>query len=282
MTGATKVMTQDVRKFRCPVRLTLLSSCLIFASLAVLAQNADSSADDSATENPGRARILAAIRGMGGLEALRNVRTLSILDSSRQYTPQGEIEVTSKVFLRGSRQIRQDVVSDFGPVSLIYNGEAAWQITGERTRKLKERDMILLRKRLSRLPHRLLPEALNGQRRVEVLDSSTASDSEMDEVLVTDNTGDWVRLTIAIRSGQIVKIAYVTVSPQGEAVEEEQRQSDFRRVGNLILPFRVVVWRNGVKIRESTIHHYSINEQMSPALFNPPPPPVVPLQHPPD
>lgn len=245
----------------------VVSFCLLVFFLSAPSQTSSSGERDTA-DTVGRELILSAIKGMGGLKPLRGLRTLSILSTSKQSTPQGDISLTTKVSVNQFRMLRQDTVSTFGSVAMLYDGNDAWQVTAEETQGLNEVTLRQLRKRLARSLGRLLLEAYDGRRTAELLTVKNSSE-ETDEILVVDAAGDRVVLTIARESGQVTRIAYETLTVTGEPVEEVELRSDFRPVGGLVLPFKIVTFRQGKKLRETTVHDYAFNEPMPASLFTP-------------
>lgn len=257
------------RKLAALLGICLCSVLLPGASVQSARQGSGNSEHPASKIPKGRRETLAAIRGMGGLQALRNVRSLSVLSSSKQPSPQGDFSVTTRVSTLGFRQLRQDVVSPFGEVSLVFDGRRAWQITKDDTRELSGNDLQQLRARLARSLALLLPEIHDGKRRVARVTPVGESEHEADELLITDGAGSRIRLTIARDTGYVLKVVYQTISVGGERVEEEELRSDFRPVGDLVLPFRLVVRRDGKTLKEISVHDYEINRRMPPSLFVP-------------
>lgn len=243
------------------------SFCLLVFCLSAYSQ-ASSSGERDTADAVGRELILSAIKGMGGLTPLRSLRTLSVLSTSKQTTPQGDISLTTKVSVKQFRMLRQDTVSTFGTVAMLYDGNDAWQVTAEETQGLNKNNLRQLRKRLARSLERLLLEAYDGRRTTEHLTVKNSS-GETDEILVVDAAGDRVVLTIARESGYVTQVTYETFSVTGEPVEEVERRSDFRLVDGLVLPFKIVTFRQGKKLRETTVHDYAFNEPMPASLFTP-------------
>lgn len=250
--------------------LPLTAACLALASLATGAsQDASTLRAGDAASVRASATLASAIKGMGGLENLRSVRNLSILSTARQIGPQGALPISSKVTFEGAGYFREDVVSSFGHLTLIYDGENAWRLSGGEKQPMTEQDLLLLRRRVSRLLPSLLVEASEGRRQVEFVRETGDGGALVGEILVTDAGGHGVTLSVERVTGRILQLAYQTTSLEGEAVREVEERSDFRPVHGMILPFRRVILREGRRIREVTIHDYSINDELPERLFDP-------------
>lgn len=214
----------------------------------------------------GRAVIQAALRGYGGWEALRGVRDLTTLSRVTQVTPQGEFTLTTKTFFQFFDKFRTDIVSPFGEFSMVWDGGAGWQKSPRGVGDMPGPLLESLRKRLARFVPLLLLEAGEGKRSVQHLDSKTEDGNEVDVVLVADQGGDQVQLTVEKKTGHVLREVYQTNAPTGP-VEEEQVFSDFRAVGGLTVPFKMLTLQNGQKASESTVDSYEVNAGLDPTLF---------------
>jgi outer membrane lipoprotein-sorting protein len=214
----------------------------------------------------GRDILQAAIRGLGGLEALEAVKNLSVLAEMTQLTPQGEMTLNTKSVLELPDKARTDMVTPFGAFTMVYDAGTGWLKTPQGVQDLPPAQMQDLRKAVARHPIVLLLEALKGDRRVQFLESATVEGREADAILVPDASGEGVALYVDRETGHILKRSYRVLSPQG-AVEQEQVFSDFRPVGSLTMPFKEVTYQNGEKAGERTVKTAEINVALEPGLF---------------
>ncbi|HXE74323.1 MAG TPA: insulinase family protein [Candidatus Xenobia bacterium] len=217
----------------------------------------------------GRQVLEAAIQARGGLEALKSVRDLAILSRLKQATPMGEQEFVSKRHLLLPDKFRQDVVTPFGEISLILNGEKAWQKSPRGSGPAPPQLVEQLRKELARELTLLLPQALEGGRTVQFAETTTLNDRRADVVVLTDAAGESTWLYVDAENGWILKMAFQGMSREGP-VQEERFYSDFRPVGGLILPFKVVALQNGQKTSEQTVSNLEVNINVDPTLFQAP------------
>ncbi len=219
----------------------------------------------------GRQVLESAIKGRGGLEALKAVRDISILARLTQSTPIGEQQFVSKRHLLLPDKFRQDVVTPFGGITLILNGESGWQKGPRGAGPAPPQLVQQLRKELARELTLLLPEALEGGRTMQFIESATVGDRPVDVIVLTDTGGDATWLYVDSENGQVLKMSFQGTSPREGPVQEERFYSDFRPVGNLVLPFKMVAWQNGQKSSEQTVVNLELNTGVDPGLFQPPP-----------
>lgn len=217
----------------------------------------------------GREVLANAVRGIGGVEALRGVRDLTVLSRGVQVTPQGELPRTTKLsWLVGEKKVRQDMVfGPFGQLTLVFDGERAWQTSLRGTQDFNAEQLAQLRRSLGRDLRSLLLEVLEGKRTVQYLESTTVSDSPVDVIQVTDADGDAVKLYVEKSTGRVLKKAFRGTSPFTGPVDEEQVYSDFRAVKGLTFPFKTVILQGSSKAREDAVESLEINVGLNPKLF---------------
>jgi predicted Zn-dependent peptidase len=220
-----------------------------------------------ASEAKARVVVEAAIRGMGGLDALQAIRDVSYLMQITQVTPQGELTLTSKASILLPDKFRQDVVAPFGEISLIYDGQRAWQKTVEGVEEMPSAQVENIRKRLARNLGILLLDAHAGHRALQFLETTVREGREVNSLLVTDARGDRVTVYVEQSTGRIVKESFQGHSPFAGPVQEEQIFSDFRSVGSITVPFKTLILQNGEKSSEATVVNYEVNTGLDPGLF---------------
>ncbi len=219
----------------------------------------------------GRQVLDAAIKGRGGLEAMKAVRDISVLARLMQATPIGEQQFTSKRHLVLPDKLRQDVVTPFGEITLILNGESGWQKNPRGAGPAPAALVEQLRTELGRELTLLLPAALEGGRTAQFLENSTVAERAVDVIVLTDAAGDSTWLYVDTENGQVLKMSFQGTSLREGPVQEERFYSDFRPVGNLVLPFKVIMLQNGQKSSEQTVTNLEVNTGVDPMLFQPPP-----------
>ena len=218
----------------------------------------------------GRQVLELAIKGRGGLEALKGVRDISVLSRLTQVTPMGEQQFTSKRHLLLPNKFRQDVITPFGEITLVLDGQSGWQKSPQGTGPAAPALVETLRKELAHELIVLLPETFEGRRTVQFVEGATVNDRPVAIIVVSDAAGEATWLYVDTETGQLLKMSFQTTSPRQGLVQEERLYSDFRPVGSLVLPFKVVVWQNGQKSSELTVVNVEVNAGVDPTLFQAP------------
>jgi len=217
----------------------------------------------------GHLLIEKAVTARGGLEALQGVRDVTILSRVKQETPAGSLDLTVKTYLVLPDKYRQDAVTPFGDISLILDGNSGWQKSPQGSRPAPPAFIESMRKNLARSIDRLLPDVLAGNRAAQFLETVALENRATDVVLVTDASGEAVRLFVDQETGYVVKQEYQSAGAEGP-VAEERIFSDFRIVKGLVLPHKTVVLQGGRQTSDAAVVNIEINSGVDPALFAPP------------
>ncbi|MFQ5662462.1 MAG: M16 family metallopeptidase [Terriglobia bacterium] len=215
----------------------------------------------------GKEVLRAAIEGMGGLEALQTLRGITVPVEMVQVTPRGELAITAKSFMQLPDRLRTDIISPFGTFSMVLDGKGGWMKTAQGVQDLPPAQSEALRKLMARNLQTLLLEAQTDERRVQFLETTRVNGSEVDAIVVLDSFGEAVKLYVEKGTGRVVKSALQTTSARLGPVEQEQLFSDFRPVGKLTLPFKIVTFHNRKKVNQRTVSSYEVNVSVDPALF---------------
>lgn len=215
----------------------------------------------------GREVLESAVRAAGGLDTLKGIRDVSVLFRLIQVSPQGERELSSKFVMIMPNKFRRDVVTSYGELTLVYDGQGGWQKGPQGTREAPPPLVELMEKIMARVPERMLAEAFEGKRAVQFLETAKVDGSEADVILVTDQAGDAVKLYVEKGTGRLLKQAYQGMVPGQGPVQEERLFSDYRPVSGLMVPFKIVTLQDGKKVQEQTVVNFELNKGVDPALF---------------
>jgi len=222
------------------------------------------------SEARGRKVLQAAIRGLGGLQALEDIKNVSVLMEMVRITPAGEMRLTTKSLFQMPDKMRSDIASPMGAFAMVYDGTAGWVETPQGTQPLPASQVEDLKKVIARTLETFLVEALQQQRPVQFLREEEADGQKVDVIQLIDSFGEPVTLSVERATGHVVKKGFRVVSPHLGAVEQEQILSDFRPVGALTVPFKLVTFHGGQKVGDGTVKSYEINVGVDPALFERP------------
>ncbi|MGH9779591.1 MAG: hypothetical protein ACRD5I_14390 [Candidatus Acidiferrales bacterium] len=147
------------------------------------------------------------------------------------------------------------------------------------TRELGAFEVRLLQEEIEQWTERLLPAAVDGKWRVELVGSEVVDGQDVDILRFTraqltqdrsPDPGDAdspIKLYVDRATGNIVKSSNVIRSAAGTSVEFETVYSGFRRAGSLIEPFSAVVYANGNKVFQWNFASFEINTTVDPTVF---------------
>ncbi|MGH9258098.1 MAG: M16 family metallopeptidase [Vicinamibacterales bacterium] len=202
----------------------------------------------------------------GGLDALRNVRTVIAESDTTFHMTNGPLSSKARTYVAYPDKFRVDATVEGAEVVQVYNGGSAWaQDPGgvhDAPPAMREdfaasvrRDMIpmLVAVADGRLTARLLPEEGSGGQVLKVLEISGA---ELPPVkLYVDNRALVVRQT------------FHTPGPDGRPIEADELFSDYRPVDGVQVPFRADARRSGTLILSRTLTKVALNSPLDDTLF---------------
>ena len=211
-------------------------------------------------------RMIAA---KGGLETLRHVTGIKATTHAGISTPNGKIEAETTTYLQYPDRVRVETKLPDRTVVQVLDGSRAWirdaavihDVPESETRELRatlRRDTLsaLLAVRDGRLRARLLPDALDDQkRRVRAVELSGVDLEPL--VLYVDP-----------ETSLVTKQTYVAGGPGQPLIEE--LFGDYRNVSGLQIAFTAAVKRGGERVLERRVTDISINPSLDPALFRRP------------
>lgn len=214
-----------------------------------------------------RAALDNAIKGIGGLAALENISDATVVLQSTVAGPSGEIAATVKVYWLRPDKLRNDIQTQSGVFTLVWDGPGGWSRWQEAVQDLTPSQLENGRRVVAHLLEFLLVEAHRGQRRTESVEGVLLEGRECDVIVVTDSKGDAVKLYVEKASGRILRRESQALSDTGAVVQVVEMYYDFRPAGAFVLPFREVTWQDGRKLRESVVESYQFDTFVDPSLF---------------
>ena len=212
-----------------------------------------------------------AVAAKGGLAVLKGVRTLVAEATTTFQTPQGPVSSSSTSTVAYPDRMRVDgTVANVGVVQ-VYNAGKAWvsdpsgvhdvpEEMGEGFADSLRRDLITL-----------LVGAAEGASTVKRLPEEGA-DGHVFTVLELNGTADAagaLRLWLDTK-GQVVRLAFAGVGPDGRAARMEERFSDYRAVDGVQIPFRSELRQNGKVVAESVFTRVTVNAPVDATRFDKP------------
>jgi zinc protease len=224
----------------------------------------------SAAEVSGLRLIDRAIDAMGGLEALRSVKTLKAEATTTLAGPQGSMEAETTTFIAYPDRLRVEAQAPAGRIVQVYADGQAWLQDPRGIRAAPDALRDQFRAGLSRDLVPLLLGAHDGRARVRVLPDAQENGRRLPAVEITAAGVPPVTLRFDPESGKVVSELYTLPGPDGGSALVEERLGDYRTVDGVQIPYSAVIRREGTVVMERTVRSVELNIPLDAALFTKP------------
>ena len=213
--------------------------------------------------------LAAAIDAHGGLENLKQVKTIVSIGEIVMSTPAGEMTLDGQVTVVLPSKARYDVTfQGMGmTMSRVLGEQSAWMETPQGTQTMPEAFAEEGRNELFRLNPQLLTYVSNADAAVQHLGEEDVNGKMADAVLVSDTPAGSIKLFIDQETKYIVKKAFQALGQQGDPVQREEFPGDHRDISGVKIAFSVVSIDNGEKAAEVTLSEVTINAEVDESIF---------------
>jgi peptidase M16-like protein len=208
-------------------------------------------------------RVVAA---KGGLNALKNVRTVIVDADMSVTTVRGPTIIPTKTYVVYPDKFRVDATFAGQQSVQAYNSGTAWikDPAGVSAAPPAMRNDFAATVKRDTFP--MLIAAAEGELTVKLLPEEGQAGAVVKVVEVGGNGLEPVRLYID-KDYRIVRQTYATPGPDGRPVQADEQFSDYRKVNGIEVPYKATVLRNGQKILERTLTSVKFNTPVDPTLF---------------
>ncbi len=217
-------------------------------------------------QEKGRALIAKAVEGIGGAERLDALATYRSVMAMEASTPQGAMKVQAKAAIVLPDRMRWEMVMPFGAMVQVLNGEDSFSQSPRGTGPLPAAQRADLQKSL----RRLVPILLKHRHDVG-FEAVAAGSDDVDGVAVemvqVELEGEVNQLGIDPATGRILSLAYSGTNFVGARGQLEQRFTDFREVGGLMLPHASVTTFNDEPMLSGTVESTVLDEDIADSEF---------------
>ena len=212
-----------------------------------------------------KALLQKAVNFMGGEQALTSVKTLHLISTHEQQTPQGPMTLQTEGYSVLPDETSTTVKAPQlpAPMHIVISPNGAWMsLEGRGT---QEMPASARQERLASMKHRLITVAQHANDETVTMGAKTA-DGQTIHIVGDGVNDDWV---IDSQTGRVVQARFTAMSQQGPAPYVVEF-SDWRATGDVKLPFKSVTQVNGKTEDTETIQTYQINPPVDPKLFQKP------------
>jgi len=211
--------------------------------------------------------VSRAIAACGGLEALRQVRTIRATAETVMATPEGPLRATTRTFVEYPGRFRVDATLPRGEVVQTYADGTAWikDPTGIRDAPTPMRDEFAqsIRRDWIALLLAAISDNLMGKR---LPDDKGLGGRPLHVVELWGEGLSPVRLAIDAETARIAWLSYQATGPGGRATMTESFD-DFRSVKGVQFPYMAVVRRDAALVLERKLTDVQVNVTFPPAFF---------------
>lgn len=206
-----------------------------------------------------------AVAGHGGLDALRAVKGFVADAETVLATPDGDVSATTRTFLVYPGHVRVDATIGDVRLSQVYADGRGWLKDPGGVRDAPPEMLAEFRASARRDLVALLVAAATGEARV-TLEPEQGADGRVLRVLLVEVDGVPVaRMFVDAGTGRIARLAYEVRAER--TFEVEERFDDYRAVGDVWLPYRATVVRDGQVVVTRTLTDIRLNADLPADTF---------------
>lgn len=211
-----------------------------------------------------------AITAMGGAAALNQIRNISMLGMTHVWVGTQEIQGSAKyTFLRPDKY-RVDVDLPSAKITQAFNGKQGWGLENlkpyppEISQRVASSMQIALMRGLLALLHFEQPQA-----RWSVVAREDVEGGKADAVDFDDGAGNTTRFYFDVATHLPVRALYADIDAEGRPVVTLDVFFNFRKVGAVRWPHRIVEYQADQRKREDIFTEIRINEKVPESFFDP-------------
>jgi zinc protease len=215
-------------------------------------------------EAKGRAFAEAALKAMGGREALAAVKTLQGSVTASQSTPMGDLNFAGTASFAYPSSMHMKMTTPYGEIVMALTPDAAWMVVPQQgAMPMPEAQAQSMRRGLMRDPV-VMAKNWDGLA-LQYAGQRDFNGTKVEDVIVSKDgvTFHWL---LDPATGLPAGTAYTESGPQGP-VENEEIWSEYQAAGSLLLPMKQVTMSGGQKASETLMTDVRVDAALDPNLF---------------
>jgi zinc protease len=212
-----------------------------------------------------RALLARVVTAMGGIDALRGVKTIVAKQSVTQPSAETVMNNETTSYIEYPDKFRVEAATAFGTLVSGFDGKTAWSTDPRGSRDAPPEMAAEAKSNLTRDVIRLLIAAADNALTLRLLQDVRRPQGGTEHVLeVTGLDGNPIVLTIDGETYRVTKESYAA-GGRGQALVEETF-SDYRAVSGVQMPF-LAVRRVGPLSITRRVSDIRVNQPVAPSLF---------------
>jgi zinc protease len=214
-----------------------------------------------------RTLVDQAIRGKGGIERLRSIRTIYAVSDTLMETQDGTVAVPTTIRVRYPGGFRIDTDMPTGAVTQVFDSGTYWVRDARGVVVAPEEAAVSMLGNVQRDPIALLLALADGRVAARRGPDASIDGRQMPVLIVELKPAGPFTLVLHPETGQIVR-AWYPASGAGGRVEETF--SDYRQIEGLQVAFSVTVRHPGLPPFTRIIREFQLNVPIDPSVFSKP------------
>jgi len=225
-------------------------------------------AQSAVGQNSPRALLERVVNAMGGIAALRGVKTVVARQTVNTPTPGGPMDTETTSYIEYPNKFRVEAQTPGGTVVSAFDGTVLWARDPGGVHDVPSDATPEARNNLKRDVIRLLVDAFDSQLSVRLLQDVRGSDGRPQRVLeLTGSDGNPIVLNVDAETFKVTRESFAAGSG-GQALVEET-YSDYRPVSGVQMPFAAERRTGPLTIRRQ-VTDIQINVPIDPTQFSRP------------
>jgi predicted Zn-dependent peptidase len=217
-----------------------------------------------------RAIIARAVEAKGGLETLKQIRTVVARATTTVRTPRDEeAEVETTTYIEYPDRFRVEAGLPFGQVVQTYNRGAAWTVDPRGTRDASVQERRQFEAAVKRDIVALLVRASSSAIEMRTRADESHEGRTLKAVELWGGDLDPVVVHVDAETGDVMRQLYTVDTPEGPQ-QVEELFSDYRTVNGVRVAYRAEVRRGGARQLERSVTDFQINVPIADNLFRKP------------
>lgn len=251
-----------------PARVpSLPSPGVVQPAAAAFATPGSGGREDVTAALDARALVDHAVRGKGGLERLRSVRTIYAVSDTLMETPGGTVTVPTTIRVRYPGGFRIDTEMPTGAVTQVFDSGTYWVKDARGVNVAPEEAAASMRGNVQRDPIALLLALADGRVSARRGADVTIDGRRMPVLVVHLTPTGPFTLVLHAETGQILRASYPAPGMGGSV---EETFSDYRSVDGLQVAHSVTVRHPGLPPFTRIIREFQLNVPLDSSLFTRP------------
>ncbi|HET9832001.1 MAG TPA: pitrilysin family protein [Vicinamibacterales bacterium] len=222
-------------------------------------------AQSAVGQNPARALLDRVINAMGGIAALRAVKTIVAIQTVTTPTPQGPRDTETTSYIAYPDKFRVEATTPVGALSSGFDGQVAWARDPSGVHEVPAEGIAEARNNLKRDVIRMLLEAADNQLGIRLLQDVRGADGRSQRVLeFTGPDQNPIVLNVDGETFRVLSESYAA-GTGGQALVSETF-SDYRTVSGVQMPFSAERRAGPLTVRRR-VTNLQINSPIDPSQF---------------